>query len=127
MSDVSQAWFADDASAVGSLSSLLTWWQHLSSAGPDYGYFTNAAKTVLIVKPKYLCTAQATFAGTNVQITARGLALHWGQEILLKSMWLQRLSHGLQKSLLWLGLLAAVHTLHTVHLCMVWWVVGSTL
>ena len=36
--DVSQVWFADDASAVGSLSSLLTWWQQLSSYGPAYGY-----------------------------------------------------------------------------------------
>ena len=26
-----QAWFADDATAVGSLSSLFQWWQHLSS------------------------------------------------------------------------------------------------
>ena len=30
----SQVWFADDATAVGSLSTLLTWWQHLSSIGP---------------------------------------------------------------------------------------------
>ena len=35
--DVSQAWFADDATAVGSLSKLFSWWQHLSSVGPDYG------------------------------------------------------------------------------------------
>ena len=32
----SQAWFADDATAVGSLSMLSTWWQHFSSVGPDY-------------------------------------------------------------------------------------------
>jgi len=50
--DASQVWFADDATAVGSLSMLLTWWQHFSSIGPDYGYFTNAKKTVLIVKPE---------------------------------------------------------------------------
>ena len=72
VSDISQAWFADDASAVGSLSSLLTWWQHLSSAGPNHGYSTNAVKTALIVKPEYLCTAQAMFTETNMQITARG-------------------------------------------------------
>ena len=39
--DASQAWFDDDATAVGSLSTLLMWWKHLSSIGPDYGYFTN--------------------------------------------------------------------------------------
>jgi len=46
VSDVSQVWFADDASVVGSLSSLINWWQHLSSYGPAYGYFTNAVKTI---------------------------------------------------------------------------------
>jgi len=41
--DISEAWFADDASAVGSLSLLLSWWQSLSSFGPAYVYFTNAS------------------------------------------------------------------------------------
>ena len=70
--DVSQVWFADDASAVGSLSSQLTWWRQLSSYGPAYGYFTNAVKTILIVKPEHLTRAQKLFADTNIQITARG-------------------------------------------------------
>ena len=70
--DVSQVWFADDASAVGSLSSLLTWWRQLSSYGPAYGYFTNAIKNILIVKPEHLTRAQNLFADTNIQITARG-------------------------------------------------------
>ena len=68
----SQAWFADDATAVGSLSTLSTWWQHLSSVGPDYGYFTNATKTVLIVKPEHLSSALTMFANTNIKITAHG-------------------------------------------------------
>jgi len=50
--DTSQVWFADDASAVGSLSALLSWWQCLSSYGTACGYFTNAVKTILIVKPE---------------------------------------------------------------------------
>jgi len=56
--DISQVWFADDASAVSSLSSLLSWWQYLSSFSPAYGYFTNATKTILIVKPEHLSQAQ---------------------------------------------------------------------
>lgn len=32
--DAKQVWFADDATAVGSLSSIFNWWQHLSSVGP---------------------------------------------------------------------------------------------
>ena len=38
---------ADNTFAVGSLLNLLSWWQLLSSIGPNYGCFTNAAKTVL--------------------------------------------------------------------------------
>ena len=62
----------DDVTAVGSLSKLLSWWQQLSSIGPDYGYFTNAAKTVLIVKPEHLPTANAIFADSSIQITEHG-------------------------------------------------------
>ena len=49
--DVSQVWYADDATAAGQLSPLLHWWKHLLKYGPMYGYFPNAAKTSLIVKP----------------------------------------------------------------------------
>jgi len=47
------------------------WWQSLSSFGPAYGYFTNATKTNLIVKPEYFLRAQTVFANTNIQITDR--------------------------------------------------------
>ena len=47
--DVSQVWYADDATAGGQLASLLHWWKHLLAYGPMYGYFPNAAKTCLIV------------------------------------------------------------------------------
>ena len=70
--DVSQVWFADDASAVGSLSALLSWWQCLSSYGPAYGYFTNAVKTILIGEPEHFSQAQTLFANTNIQITVHG-------------------------------------------------------
>ena len=49
-----QAWFADDATTVGSHSSLLQWWQHPSSDGCN---FSNASKTVLVVKPEHLAAA----------------------------------------------------------------------
>jgi len=67
-----QGWFAEDASAVGSLSSLLFWCQHLTAYGPAYGYFTNATKTILIVKLENLLRALTLFANTNIQITAHG-------------------------------------------------------
>lgn len=42
---VKQVWYADDATAVGTISNLRTWWDALASLGPSYGYFPNAAKT----------------------------------------------------------------------------------
>ena len=57
---------------MGSLSSLHQWWQHLSSDGPNFGYFPNVFKTVLIVKPKHLAAAESVFASTNIQIVAQG-------------------------------------------------------
>ena len=70
--DVSQVWYADDATAGGKLVSLLCWWRHLLAYGPMYGYFPNAAKTCLIVKPDQLNCAQTLFNGTNVQISCEG-------------------------------------------------------
>jgi len=101
--EVSQAWFADDATAFGSLMKLLSWWQLLSSVGPAYGYFTNAIKTVLIVKPEHLSIVQAIFADSKIQITSRGQwhlgAALGGQENLLKNTWLQRFNPGLLRFL----------------------------
>ena len=65
-------WYADDATAGGKLVSLLRWWKHLLAYGPMYGYFPNAAKTCLIVKPDQLNCAQTLFNGTNVQISCEG-------------------------------------------------------
>jgi len=61
--DVSQMWYADDASAGGSLQSLCAWWDHLVHLGLDYGYFPNAVKTC---KPH---KARVLFHGTGVVIT----------------------------------------------------------
>jgi len=49
--DISQMWYADDASAGHS------WWDHVICLGPDFGHFPNAAKACLIVKPQHLCRA----------------------------------------------------------------------
>ena len=37
-SDVSQTWFADDATAAGQLTSLLQWWKQLLSFGRLYAW-----------------------------------------------------------------------------------------
>ena len=69
---VGQVWFADDATAVGKLKLLHKWWQILSSLGPNFGYFSNASKTVLIVKPHLLTIAKSIFADTGMEITDKG-------------------------------------------------------
>ena len=104
-----QAWFADDATAVGPLFSLFQWWQHLSSVGPDFGYFPNASKTVLIVKPEHLAAAESIFANTNIQITAQGqrhlsLVQLWKLFPLLKLMSHRKWQLGLLRLLLWIVL-----------------------
>ena len=70
--DVRQTWFADDATAGGSLIGLSNWWSRLVSLGPAYGYFVNADKTWLIVKAESLSTAERIFAGCGVNITVEG-------------------------------------------------------
>ena len=42
------------------------------TCGPKYGYYHNAAKTCLIVKPDQLDSAQTLFKGTNIQISCEG-------------------------------------------------------
>ena len=50
-SSVKQCWFADDASGAGSIMEIRTWWDALSTLGPDFGYFPNDRKCRIIAKP----------------------------------------------------------------------------
>ena len=70
--DLKQVWYADDASATGSLTSLRTWWDELASVGPGYGYFANATKTWLITKEGLAERARELFTDTDVNITSNG-------------------------------------------------------
>ena len=67
-----QVWYADDAAAGGKLHHLHSWWNQLQSCGPEYGYFANASKTWLVVKPELLPLASDIFAGSGVNITVEG-------------------------------------------------------
>ena len=70
--DLKQVWYADDAAASGSLSSLRVWWDHLSSLGPAFGYHANANKTWLLTKEDHLSRAKDLFGDTLVNITTHG-------------------------------------------------------
>ena len=57
---VTQAWYADDASACGKIfisvhgGTRYHAWDQISFLGPAFGYFPNAKKTWLVVKEQYL-------------------------------------------------------------------------
>ena len=67
-----QVWYAEDSSAAGKLSEMRKWWDVLCQAGPDYGYYPLATKTILIVKPHHRQLAEEIFGGSGVKITTEG-------------------------------------------------------
>ena len=69
---IRQVWFADDATAGGNLNHLRSWWDNITTIGPDYGYLPNSAKTCLIVKDSKLEEANIIFKGTGLSITTEG-------------------------------------------------------
>ncbi len=69
---VTQVWYADDATAGGRLHHLHSWWNQLLSCGPEYGYHAHASKTWLVVKPELLPLASDIFANSGVNITVEG-------------------------------------------------------
>jgi len=55
-----------NGAAAGSLVDLLIWWKQLSTLGPGYGYYVNAAKSWLVVKKDCFDEACSLFAGTSL-------------------------------------------------------------
>ena len=70
--DLMQVWYADDATACGSLSELQLWWDKLIQFGPDFGYFPNPSKTCLVVKDSFYDAAVDLFQGSGISISADG-------------------------------------------------------
>ena len=67
-----QVWYADDASATGSLVSIRSWWDQLSTVGPAFGYHANAPKTWLVTKEQCFERAKEMFLDTDVNVTCEG-------------------------------------------------------
>ena len=63
---MTQARFADDSACWGKLRELRTWWDSLLRFGQAFGYFPNAVKTWLVVKPEEIENAVKEFEGTGV-------------------------------------------------------------
>ena len=70
-SDAKQCWYADDASGSGSLEAIKQWWDELSEAGPNLGYYPNAKKCWLITKPEKVEGARVIFKGTAINISTQ--------------------------------------------------------
>ena len=60
-----QVWYADDASACGSLSDLHQWFELLSK-GPDFGYVVNPAKCCLVIHDSYKSNAKQLFSSLGI-------------------------------------------------------------
>lgn len=69
----SQGWYADDSSAADRLRALRAWWRELESVGPRYGYFTNSAKSMLLVKPGLMEDAGRIFGDTGIRLLEGGV------------------------------------------------------
>ncbi len=67
-----QVWFADDATAAGSIKEIKKWWDTLVSSGGAFGYETNPSKTWLIVKEEFYDEAMDIFETTGIGITING-------------------------------------------------------
>ena len=70
--DTKQAGFADDLSGAEKLINLRLWWDNIFTFGPLLGYYPNASKTWLVVKPQLLSEARRIFEGTGIKITVEG-------------------------------------------------------
>ena len=71
-SSVKQCWFADDASGAGSIMEIRTWWDALSTLGPDIGYFSNDRKCWIIAKPAKEESVREAFKDTSINVTVQG-------------------------------------------------------
>ena len=68
-----QVWYADDSSAVGSLTGVKKWWEYLQANGPDFGYCPKPAKIILLIKDSsQMQAAQKIFKGDGIKITDQG-------------------------------------------------------
>ena len=70
--NVMQIWYADDAAGAGKICPLRSWWDKIKDLGPAFGYFPNAAKSHLLVKPHLMSEARDIFQDTSLSIISEG-------------------------------------------------------
>jgi hypothetical protein len=66
--DVKQPWYADDAAAAAKFDAMRRQYLKLVELGPNYGYFAEPTKTILIVSPHNLEKGRTAFADFGFQV-----------------------------------------------------------
>jgi hypothetical protein len=66
--EVEQPWNADDARAGCKFSEIHRFFSRLVEIGPNFGYYPEPPKSILVVPQHCLEAAQALFAGMNFKI-----------------------------------------------------------
>ena len=64
--------YADDLTTGGRIIGIKHWWDQLCRLGPKFGYFPEASKSWLIIKPGLESKAPEIFDGSGVKITSDG-------------------------------------------------------
>jgi hypothetical protein len=62
--DLKQPWYADDAGALGSFDDIIRMFTELVRIGPDFGYFPNPSKSILVTTATKLAYAEQHFNHT---------------------------------------------------------------
>ena len=71
--EISQVWFADDATGGGEIHSLKRWWDLIVSEGKKYGYYVKPSKSWLILKdPTKQIETEGLFENSTINITTNG-------------------------------------------------------
>jgi len=65
---LTQLWYADDASAGGTLLELCDWFNLLYSQGPAFGYYLEPTKSFTVVNEGWRNDANAVFGDLGVQV-----------------------------------------------------------
>jgi hypothetical protein len=66
---VEQPWHADDAGAGGEFEDIRRLFRRLKEIGPNYGYFPEPSKSILVVRQHDLEAAQNTFPDFEFKVT----------------------------------------------------------
>jgi hypothetical protein len=93
---VEQPWYADDAGASGKFIEIRRFFRKLEEIGPDFGYFPEPSKSILVVRERNFEAAKIAFSDLGFKVTkgSRYLGGFIGEESALQE-WI------LEKTKLW--------------------------